>query len=140
VAKHRYIVDTGPLVAYIDRADKHHEWAKGVLDSLGEVPLTIETVIAESCWNLRDSNAAVSAVVSFATMGVVDVHPVTLSGFEHVRKTIATYWPRADLADAGLLWLAEQYPAASVITTDRRDFEIYRTQGNRRVRTILPPS
>lgn len=138
MAKHRYIVDTGPLVAYVDRADEHHEWAKGVLDSLGEVPLTIETVIAESCWNLRESDVAVSAVLSFATMGVVNVQPVTLSGFEYVRKIIATYWPR-DLADAGLLWLAEQHPAASVITTDRRDFEIYRTLGHRPVRTVLPP-
>jgi hypothetical protein len=41
-------------------------------------------------------------------------------------------------ADACLVRLAELHPAASVLTTDTRDFSIYRRNGKERLQLIAP--
>jgi hypothetical protein len=50
------------LVAFANAADTHHAWARGVLDSLGEPPLTCEIVLAEACYLLASSQRAVDRV------------------------------------------------------------------------------
>ena len=47
------IVDTGILVAYLNRREKYHEWTKAQLSMMFPPLLTCEAVIAESCFLLR---------------------------------------------------------------------------------------
>lgn len=42
-----------------------------------------------------------------------------------------------DLADASMLWAAEQVMATQILTADRADFEIYRTKAGRKLE-VLP--
>jgi len=42
-----------------------------------------------------------------------------------------------DLADASMLWAAEQTGTTYVLTADRADFEIYRTKAGRKLE-VLP--
>ncbi len=42
------ISDTGPLVAYLDRSDRDHAWAKEVFMGITRPLLTCEAVIAEA--------------------------------------------------------------------------------------------
>ena len=43
------------------------------------------------------------------------------------------------LADACVVKLAELHPRAEVLTTDRRDFAIYRTLAGKPLRCVFPP-
>ena len=47
------IADTGPLVAYLDRSDQHHAWAKEVMGTLTEPLLTCDAVLAEASFLLQ---------------------------------------------------------------------------------------
>ncbi len=49
-------------------------------------------------------------------------------------------YERMDAADASLVILSEIHRNANIITTDRRDFSVYRRFGNRRLPVILPPA
>ena len=46
-------MDTGPLVAYLDRSDRDHEWAKNEFMHLTRPLLSCEAVIAEALFLLR---------------------------------------------------------------------------------------
>ena len=48
-------------------------------------------------------------------------------------------YERMDAADASLVVLSEVHRRASIITTDRRDFTVYRRYGRYRLPVILPP-
>ena len=46
------VIDTGPLVAWLNRRDQHHRWSVQILDTV-EVPLiTCEPVLSEACFLL----------------------------------------------------------------------------------------
>jgi len=126
VAEPRYIVDSGPIIAALNRRDTLHEWAKAVFESLGEPPLTCEAVLTEVCWHLHDSPDTVARVLEMPSRGDLRLHPVVeTEGFALV-GLVRKYGKRMDLADAGIVRLAELFPNASVITTDIEDFRIYR--------------
>ena len=52
------LVDTGFIVATLDRADRHHAQCLEVGDSLTAPLITCEAVIAESCHLLRHLHGA----------------------------------------------------------------------------------
>ena len=76
MASPRYILDTGPLVAFANAADEHHLWAREVLNALGEAPATCEIVLAEACYLLASSQRAVDLVLALPGQGRVLVEPV----------------------------------------------------------------
>jgi predicted nucleic acid-binding protein len=48
------IVDTGPLVAFFDRAEQHHRWVAERIEELDAPLLVCEPVLAEArCVNAR---------------------------------------------------------------------------------------
>jgi hypothetical protein len=63
---------------------------------------------------------------------VLDTDGVALAGL--VRK----YGKRMDLADAGVVRLAELFPKAKVITTDLEDFRVYRRNRTEQITLIHP--
>ena len=44
------LVDTGPLIALIDRRDRHHAWVREQFDQILPPLLTCEAVLAEACY------------------------------------------------------------------------------------------
>src|SRR6266571_8648816 len=54
------IADTGFLVAFANRSDRHHEWAVQVAGHLTEPLLTCEAVLAEAAFHLQDSALVLS--------------------------------------------------------------------------------
>ena len=43
------IVDAGPIIAFLNRADAHHGWAKEQLSQLPRPLLTCEAALADAC-------------------------------------------------------------------------------------------
>jgi len=138
VASPRYILDTGPLVAFANAADEHHAWAREVLNALGEAPVTCEIVLAEACYLLATSQRAVDLVLALPKQGRVIIAPVLAGEADFVRTAVAKYWPTMDVADGCVLQLATRFPTAKVITTDLRDFRVYRRNRNEPLPLIHP--
>lgn len=76
VAEPRYIVDSGPIIAALNRRDLMHGWAKAVFESLGEPPMTCEAVLTEVCWHLRDSPETVARVLEMPSRRDLLLYPV----------------------------------------------------------------
>jgi predicted nucleic acid-binding protein len=130
------IADTGFLVAFANRNDRHHDWAVGVASRVTEPLLTCEAVLAEAAFHLRDS-AVVLAMVEEGLVTVafsVDQH---LSSLAALAKRYADRQP--DLADLCLIRMSELHPRHSVITVDRADFRVYRRNRRDTIPLICPP-
>jgi predicted nucleic acid-binding protein len=130
------IADTGFLVAFANRTDSHHEWAVKVASQISEPLLTCDSVLAEAAFHL--SNAAL--VLEFVRQGLVTSSlDVTdhLPRLLQIAKRFEDCAP--DLADVCLIRLSELYPHYPVITTDVRDFRIYRRNRREVIPLIVPP-
>ena len=57
------IVDAGPLVAYLDAGDQHHDWAAAQFRSFDEPLLTCEAALSEAFFLLRDTAGAVERLL-----------------------------------------------------------------------------
>lgn len=134
----RYIIDSGPLVAALNKRDRYHDWAVGVLRSLGEPPVTTESVLTEVCWHLRQSTAAVVRVLEMPARGDLIINPILATDGLQVAAKLAKFGMEMDLADGCLVRLSEVYPRARVITVDREHFTVYRRNRNQAIPTICP--
>ena len=134
----RYIVDSGPIIAALNRRDLRHAWAKAVFDSLGEPPLTCEAVLTEVCWHLRESPETVARVLEMPSRGDLQLYPVVEIEGIALASLVRKYGKRMDLADAGIVRLAEKFSQAKVITTDVEDFRVYRRNRNEPIALIHP--
>lgn len=132
----RYLIDTGILIALLDRGDEHHPWALRTVDDLRAPLATCESVLSEAWFLARRGGADPIRVLDLAEGLGLDVLPVwspIASGF------LRAYPERASVADAGLLALAQIDEGSVVVTTDVVDFSVYRINRGKTVPVIMPP-
>lgn len=129
------IADTGFLVAFANRKDRHHSWAVDVASYIDGALLTCDAVLAETTFHLEDASLVLAMVQDglVAPRFAVSDHLVRLA---ELSKRYSSRKP--DLADLCLICLSEMNPSLPVITTDVRDFRIYR-RGRREVIPLLHP-
>jgi len=132
------LLDTGPLVAFLDRREEHHEWARGEFGKIYPPFLTCEAVLTEACWLVRGLAGGVRAVMELVERGIVKVPLHLESHTSEIRKALERYdtLPMS-LADACLVRMAELHSGAEVLTLDSH-FKIYRLS-NRRVIPVRMP-
>ena len=132
------LADTGPLVAYLDRDDQHHIWAKECFARFHEPLLTCEAVIAESLFLLRRGGISPEALLQLVTRGLVMPLFRLNDEAEAVMKLMQRYRNiPMSLADACLVRMSEIYERSTVFSLDS-DFTIYR-KAQRRVIPLLRP-
>ena len=132
------LIDSGPLVGFLDASDQWHDFALSAFARVRFPAYTCEAVLSEAAYLLRSSVRARAALLEMVDTGALCVLPVFPDGREYVRLAMAKYGVRSDLADIGLLWLTESHPAAVIVTTDRRDFVRYRLSTGRLPKLIRP--
>jgi len=132
------LLDTGPLVAFLNRRDRYHEWAVGQWSVIPPPFMTCESVLAEACFLLRRSSGGPQAVMQLLAREVVTV-PFSLGEeTSAIAKLLFRYASvPMSLADACLVRMAERYPSGVVMTLDR-DFRIYRKNGRQVIPTRMP--
>jgi predicted nucleic acid-binding protein len=134
----RFAVDSGPLVAYLNRNDEFHEWAVETLDALGAPLHTCESVASEACFLLRGVRSGPQAVLALASRGRLKIDFRLDAEIAAVERLIAKYASvPMSLADACLVRMTELHSDTTVVTLDR-DFTVYRRHGRGVVPVILP--
>lgn len=115
------ILDAGPFAAAVDRLDAHHLWATAeMLRRTGPFIVT-SAAIAEATHLFRNQGEAIDRLRELVErMQVEDPAPT------EVLLTMKRYAPEMDYADACAVLLARRHKGAVVLTTDHRDFSIYR--------------
>ena len=130
------IADTGFLVAFANRNDRHHAWAVQIAREVTEPLLSCEAVLAESAFHLRSVATVLALVEEGLVVPAFDCreHLVQLTG---LAQRFGDRYP--DFADLCLIRLSELHPRHAVITTDRADFRVYRRNKRETVPIICPP-
>jgi uncharacterized protein len=132
----RAIADTGFLVAFGNRRDRHHQWAVELAERVTEPLLTCEAVLAETAFHLGSSALA----LAFVADGLVKSALVASEHIPRLAELAARYADRKpDFADLCLIRLSELYPRHPVITTDLSDFRVYRRGRHEAITLIHPP-
>ena len=131
------LLDTGVIVALLDRSEHYHSQCVEVLSELTGPLVTCEAVIAEACYLLRDLRGAPEAIVANVGNGVFQV-PIRLPDQAgNVEKLIKKYRDvPMDLAAACLVDLADRLDAGRLLTLDS-DFEIYRWRTRRKFELLV---
>ena len=132
----RTIVDTGPLVAFFNRRDAHHDWAADQFKRLKVPWLTCESVLSETCFLLKSMGVAPELALEAVERGAVKPCFLLADEIAAVHRLMRRY-AKASLADACLVRMSELYPDCQVLTLDR-DFLIYRRDGRRVIPLIAP--
>jgi predicted nucleic acid-binding protein len=130
------IADTGLLVAFANRHDRHHQWAVRLAEQVDDPLLTCEAVLAEAVFHLQ--NAGV--VLAMLDDGLIDLAFDCRDHLPHLASLARQFADRQpDLADLCLIRMSEIHPRHSVITVDRADFRIYRRNKREAIPLICPP-
>jgi predicted nucleic acid-binding protein len=132
------LIDTGVIVALLDRSERHHPACVETLASLTSPLVTCEAVVAESCYLLRRLPGAAEAVLENVVKGAVRI-PFELTGAaRQIQRILRKYQDQEiDLADACLIHLAGEVRSGAILTLDS-DFDVYRWGGNRPFERLLP--
>jgi predicted nucleic acid-binding protein len=133
-----FLLDTGPLVAYLDRKDLRHEWAEKVMGDLPGPFLSCEAVLAEACHLLKHvDQAPAKAVHLVATRAVL--LPIWFEEEAGALRELMEHYADVPMsfADACLVRMTELLPRTAVITMDR-DFLVYRKNRREAIATVMP--
>ena len=130
------IADTGFLVAFLNSQDQHHTWARSLAAQVSVPLLTCESVLTEAAYLLN--NAAL--VLDLLSSGFLELNFDVAANRSHLIELAARYADRnPDLCDLCVVRMSELFPERRVITTDRKDFAIYKRNKRDAVPVILPP-
>ena len=132
------LIDTGAILALLDRKDR---WHKACVAAFGELRLpllTSEAVLTELFHLVGDSRTEMEATWKFVRSGALLVATIEDGELPHLRTLMSRYWDRPmDFADATLVYLAKRESLSTILTVDQADFETYRIVGRRRFH-VLP--
>jgi predicted nucleic acid-binding protein len=138
MAATKVLLDTGPLVGYLNRKDQHHQWAVERWSALTEPLWTCESVLSEAIYLLQSKGMVLDSMLYLIESGIVRTDFSMERNRTDILSLLRKYADqRISLADACLVRMAELNENCQVLTTDR-DFLVYRRKG-RNVIPLLAP-
>ena len=132
------LIDTGPLVALLDRSDHHHESMTEALTRVQDPLVSVWPVLVEAMYLLGSSWRAQKALWEMFESGAVRLLSLAEDDLPHLKGLMEKYRDLPmDLADAALVRVAEREGIRRILTLDRRDFSVYQLTRKGGL-TILP--
>lgn len=132
-----HILDAGPLIAALNRDDRHHRWARETMARLGPPFLSCPEAMAEVAAMTGQPAAIVEMIQAGEIVLAFDLGDQAASVLALLKK----YADRGmDLADACIVRMTELVKVCRVVTVDRADFSIYRRNGRDVIPIIAPPA
>jgi len=136
--REKVIIDTGPLVAFLNRRDTYHEWAVYQLSNIAFPVYTGEAVISEASFLLRKFHKGVESVLELIERGLIKISFNMDSEIDSVRKLITRYENISiSFADACIIRMSEQNKNSKVFTLDS-NFKIYKKNRGNVIPVIMP--
>ena len=130
------LVDAGPLIALADHADIYHRPVKSYLNKFNGRMLTTWPVLAEVCHFLPEPvQIDFLRWANGGGISVVEMHETALSSLADWKEKYRDL--PMDLADASLIWVAQQTGVLDILTIDRKDFSVYRMPGGKSLNLVL---
>src|SRR5271169_2629853 len=132
------LIDTGAVLALLDRSDRWHWPCVEAYNHTSLPLLTTEAVLAEvfhlTYRNLRD----LTGVWRLLRSGAIRISPIANDELPQIEALMKDYADQPmDFADATLVHLAARESLSLILTVDHDDFETYRIGGRKRF-TLLP--
>jgi len=135
-----WLIDTGPLVAFFDRSEGCHAWAK---ERWAQAPLpllTCEAVMAEAAYLLQErAGLPPDKLLALFERRIVSVPFDLEEQAGPVARLLEKYRDqRMQLADACLVRMSELKRDCHVFTLDRQEFGVYRRFERQVIPMIAP--
>ena len=135
---HSVLIDTGPLVALLDRSERSHKNCTIFFKTFQGNMLTTEPVITEALYLLGPSVKAQRICIEFIIKSGMTVVPQSAESLSRAVSLMEKYQDTPmDFADATLVVLAEETDIYDIFTLDKRGFNTYRISG-RKAFNIFP--
>lgn len=134
-------MDTGPLIAYLNRRDPAHAAVAARLDDFSGQLVTTGAVVTEVMYFL---SGVPGGPVAFAELLVASGTRIAESSDPTLVLAAADLMARysdtpMDFADATLVQLADGLGVIDILTLDRRGFSTYRTAKGKAFRLVPLP-
>lgn len=128
----KILLDTGFMVAMLNKNDTHHKQALAVLDSKAKLTQyhTVWECLAEACHQLDTQKRQI--LLRWLVAVQAKIHATKQEDLSKIADYMAKYanvskGKGADLADVSLVLLADKIKTVNILTVDKADFETYRT-------------
>ncbi len=134
-----WLIDTGPLVAYLNAKDEAHAEVATVLDTFAGELASTSAVITETMHMVAEVRYGPRLLADFVT--VSGMHVVDFAQPNDLRRAADLMDKYSDVpmdyADATLILLAERLNVSEILTLDRRGFTVFRIGKKRPLRLVL---
>ena len=134
------LLDSGPLVAYLDRHEQNHDWVCEQMSQNDGRLITCEAVLTEAFFLLRHYAPQVTALEKMLLDGMIEFSfslQIELQPVIALRRRYREI--PMSLADACVVRLSELYPILPVFTLDS-DFRVYRRNKRDLIPCLIPPN
>jgi predicted nucleic acid-binding protein len=136
--KKKVVLDTGPLVAFLNKSDRYHEWAVMQFSRLLPPFYTCEAVLSESCFLLRNYEKGLINIFQLLERELLLIPFNLQDEFSAISILLNKYKNvPISLADGCLVRMAEQITNSYICTLDS-DFKIYRKDKRKIIPTLMP--
>ena len=132
------LVDTGAILALLDRTDRWHAVCVDAFQLLRLPLVTSEAVLTDLFHLVGDNRREMETAWKFIRSGAIRLAVIEDPELPEVQTLMSRYWDRPmDFADATLVYLARRERLSTIFTVDHSDFNTYRIDGRKRFR-VLP--
>jgi predicted nucleic acid-binding protein len=136
--KQGVLVDTGPLVAFLNKRDRFHDWTAAQWNQIAAPMLTCEAVVSETCFLLSGIKSGSNRVIQLIQRKILRISFHLEEHIDPVNKLLIKYQSvPMSLADACLVRMSELHSNSSLFTLDS-DFNLYRKNGRQVIPSIMP--
>ena len=134
------LLDTGPLIALLDRSEPDHDQVQSFIARLGGLRLiTTGAVITEAFYFLSDVRDGPAKLAAFIDASATDLRNAFSADALAAAVSLMNKYADVpmDFPDATLVWTAESSGTDGILTLDRRGFSSFRFGKNRRFKLLL---
>jgi len=132
------LIDTGAMLALLDRNDRWHRSCAEAYNRLRLPLLTTEAVLTEVFHLAQRNLGGILGAWTLLRSGAIQMSPIADDELPQIQTLMDDYSDRPmDFADATLVHLAARESLSLILTVDHDDFETYRIAGRKKF-SILP--
>jgi predicted nucleic acid-binding protein len=136
--KSNILLDTGPLVAIVNRREAFHQWVTQTITNFSSPFFTCEAVITEACFLLQNIYGGEDVIMGLVKSKKIIIPFQFSEEVDAIRDLMQRYQSvPMSFADACLVRMSELIAESSVLTLDS-DFYVYRKNRREMIDLIIP--